>query len=410
MNSFHCCRYETNLVSSLQAKPVRCDVCSLTVSCQKTYESHIAGKPHKKRAAQTEKIKQLQDKVAADTERAMNSVPGGNRPGNPLQSRPNGDIHCTVCDVTMNSGAQAQSHISGVKHKSKMDRTMRGFRGRGRGGFGRGFGPGGPGMMRGGFGFGRGFGPGGPRMGGPPSGGFNEQFDTDDGLCDEDEATEEYERVLAEALADNIDVEEAKSRAEAAKQAALGALEAFNGPDEHEPEADNNVDLDDDDDEDEETFPPPGIDIIQMPEGDSPGTYRCHLCGVMLLSESNLSNHLAQMAHQMAADEMKKKRRQQKAASRGQGGRGRSKVYRGRCNAYQEGSMKAQRGRRGLISYGETMPDKLTKSQKKAQPKDIAELLARKSKQAGVGDDGDIKKVAPLLMSFVKGGIMEGNQ
>ena len=72
--------------------------------------------------------------------------------------------------------------------------------------------------------------------------------------------------------------------------------------------------------------------------------------------------------------------------------------------------MKAQRGRRGLISYGEVMPDKLTKSQKKAQPKDIAELLARKSKQAGGGDDGDIKKVAPLLMSFVKGGIMEGNQ
>ena len=51
-------------------------MCSLTVSCQKTYESHIAGKPHKKRAAQTEKIKQLQEKISADTERAMNSVPG----------------------------------------------------------------------------------------------------------------------------------------------------------------------------------------------------------------------------------------------------------------------------------------------------------------------------------------------
>ena len=106
---------------------MRCDVCSLTVSCQKTYESHIAGKPHKKRAAQTEKIKQLQDKVAADTERAMNSVPGGNRPGNPLQSRPNGDIHCTVCDVTMNSGAQAQSHIGGVKHRTRMDRSDHGM-------------------------------------------------------------------------------------------------------------------------------------------------------------------------------------------------------------------------------------------------------------------------------------------
>merc|ERR1719336_2276181 len=118
---------------------------------------------------------------------------------------------------------------------------MRSFRGRGRG-FGRGFGPGGPGMMRGGFGFG-----GGPRMWGPPNGGNNEQFEADEGLCDEDEATEEYERVLAEALADNIDVEEAKSRAEAAKQAALGALESFNAPDEQE--VDNNAELDDDDDD-----------------------------------------------------------------------------------------------------------------------------------------------------------------
>lgn len=73
--------------------------------------------------------------------------------------------------------------------------------------------------------------------------------------------------------------------------------------------------------------------------------------------------------------------------------------------------MKAQRGRRGLISYGETMPDKLTKGQKKAQPKDIAELLARKSAEVGIAAGvGEIKKVAPLLMNFVRGGVMEGNQ
>ena len=79
-----------------QATPVKCDVCNLTVSCQKTYESHIAGKPHRKRAAQTEKIKQLQQKMEAQKEQAINSVPGGIKPGNPLQSRDNGDIHCTV--------------------------------------------------------------------------------------------------------------------------------------------------------------------------------------------------------------------------------------------------------------------------------------------------------------------------
>ena len=71
--------------------------------------------------------------------------------------------------------------------------------------------------------------------------------------------------------------------------------------------------------------------------------------------------------------------------------------------------MKAQRGRRGLISYGEAMPEKLTKSQKKAQPKDIAALLALKSSEAGVKTDGDMKKVAPYLMSFVRGGVIDGN-
>ena len=104
-------------------QPARCEVCNLTVSCQKTLESHLAGRQHNKKVAQLERIKQLEEKVKVDTERAMNSLPGGNRPGNPLQSKPNGDIYCTVCDVTMNSGAQAQSHIGGVKHRTRMDRS-----------------------------------------------------------------------------------------------------------------------------------------------------------------------------------------------------------------------------------------------------------------------------------------------
>ena len=298
----------------------------------------------------------------------------------------------------MNSGAQAQSHISGVKHRTKMERAMRGFRGRGRGFGPRGsWGPG----MRGGFHNG------GPPMWAPPA----QPEMAQDPVCDDEEANEEYERVLSEALADNIDVEEAKSRAEAAKQAALGAIDAAAITE--QTEANVEEEESDDDEEDDSKFPPPGIDIINMPEGENPGTYRCNCCGVMLLSESNLQNHLATAAHQMFIDERRKARRQQKAArlamARGRGGAGaKSKVYRGRCNAYQEGSMKAQRGRRGLISYGETMPDKLSKSQKKAQPKDIAELLARKAAEGG-GDDTNMKKHGHLLMSFVKGETLEGN-
>jgi hypothetical protein len=44
-------------------------------------------------------------------------------------------------------------------------------------------------------------------------------------------------------------------------------------------------------------------------------------------------------------------------------------VWRAAPNAANTNAVRAQRGRRGLISYGEAMPEKLTKSQKKSQPK-----------------------------------------
>ena len=352
----------------------------------------MAGRPHKKRLAQLERIKQLEEKVKVDTERALNSLPGGSRPGNPLQSRPNGDIHCRVCDCTMNSGAQAQSHIGGVKHRTKMDRayrSLRGFRG-GRGGFGRGFGGGFGGWGGGGRGgwAGAHWGPAVPELSvGGETG----------GVCSSEEAEEEYERVLSEALADNVDLEEATARAEAAKQAALSVFtpgsDSSSLQEEEEEEGEG---------EGEGTFPPPGIQVISEPAGETAGCYRCSLCGVMLLAESSLQAHLQTAAHR------------DKAAGRGSSnlgrGSGRGKIYRGKHNANTDGTMKAQRGRRGLISHGELMPDRLTKSQRKAQPKDIAGYLAQKTAEAGLETEGDIRKHAPLLMNFVKGGVMEGNQ
>ena len=58
-------------------------MCSLTVTCEKTLESHMAGRPHNKRVAQLERIKQLEEKVKVDTERALNSLPGGAGPATP---------------------------------------------------------------------------------------------------------------------------------------------------------------------------------------------------------------------------------------------------------------------------------------------------------------------------------------
>jgi len=369
-----------------KAVPVRCEICSLTVSCHKTYESHINGKPHKKRVAQVSRMKQLEEKVKADTERAMNSIPGGNQPQNPLQSRPNGDIHCRVCDCNMNSGAQAQSHIVGVKHRSRMDkfvRSQRGGRGRGRGGVFMGM------------------------------GGFHGTqaqpvplMDIDvAGQVTEDDADEEYERVFAESLANNAGVEEATRIAEEAKQSALGFSDDVALGDSavvQQFHADN-----------DSRFPPRGIVIVSVPSSGKSGTYKCNLCSVFLTSESNLEQHLVAEKHQ----EMLSQSSSETILGQGDQQAGRGRIYRGRPNAATSGSMKAQRGRRGLISYGEVMPEKLSKSQKKAQPKDIASILAKKSMEVGVtavgGGTGMVasesgKKVMPLLMSFVRGGVMEG--
>lgn len=369
-----------------KAVPVRCEICSLTVSCHKTYESHINGKPHKKRMAQVSKMKQLEEKVKADTERAMNSVPGGSQPENPLESLPNGDIHCRVCDCNMNSGAQAQSHIVGVKHRHRMDKFVRGQRGRGRG--------------RGGF-FGN-------------RGGFHGAHHQpvplmDIQVCNQvttEEAEEEYERVFAESLANNVDVEEATRIAEEAKQSALAFCEDV--------ELGDSAVVQQFHAENDSRFPPRGIVIISVPTDGKPGTYKCNLCSVLLLSEANLEQHLVADNHQ---DSIIKSSLGSLGSNQGhveqQSGSGRGKIYRGRPNAINSGSMKAQRGRRGLISYGEVMPDKLTKGQKKAQPKDIASILAQKSMAVGVATGAATteagKKVMPLLMSFVRGGIMEGD-
>jgi len=359
----------------------------------------VNGKPHKKRVAQVSKMKQLEEKVKADTERAMNSIPGGSQPDNPLESRPNGDIHCKICDCNMNSGAQAQSHIVGVKHRHRMDKFMRGQRGRGRG--------------RGSFYGNRGGFHGTPQQQHPVP-----LMDIDVGnQVTSEEADEEYERVFAESLANNADVEEATRIAEEAKQSAL----AFS--DDVEP-GDSAV-VQQFQAENDSRFPPRGIAIISVPSAGKPGTYKCNLCSVLLTSEANLEHHLVSDKHQdsltvssLAAlnDGGSHGIQLNDRGSQGgqQPGRGRGKVYRGRPNAMSCGSMKAQRGRRGLISYGEVMPDKLSKSQKKAQPKDIASLLAQRSMAVGEAQGTAApaeagKKVMPLLMSFVRGGVMEGD-
>ena len=130
----------------------------------------MAGRPHQKKMAQVERAKKLEAKVFTnlswarlrgvcfftniypqikeDTEMAKNAMPGREGPDNPLESTDDGNIRCKVvllqltlaprlgrlviyvangltqvCDCIMNSGAQAQAHLNGTKHRHRMDKV-----------------------------------------------------------------------------------------------------------------------------------------------------------------------------------------------------------------------------------------------------------------------------------------------
>merc|ERR1719278_1734751 len=338
-----------------EAIPIKCEVCKLTVSCQKTFESHLAGRPHQKKMAQVERAKKLEAKIKEDTEMAKNAMPGREGPDNPLESTDDGNIRCKVCDCIMNSGAQAQAHLNGTKHRHRMDKHVRGLRGRGRG----------RGAFRGGHNFRGGF----HQASGP---GWGSQFvePEEEPVKDEDEVTtaeaeEEYKRVFAECLENNFDLDLATKTAKAAMRAALNIVDS-------EDESDENEEEDEYDEEMEDLTR--GITVIEPPseDGGKPGQYRCDLCEppIQLHSEVELENHVVSEGHKKAGALLAPLTSfphgggAEKGKGRGRGGgKGkldptRGKVYRGRPNALSADTMKAQRGRRGLISFGEVMPSK----------------------------------------------------
>ena len=90
----------------------------------------------------------IHPQIKEDTEMAKNAMPGREGPENPLESTDDGNIRCKVvllqlrlvprlgrlvihvsngltqvCDCIMNSGAQAQAHLNGTKHRHRMDKV-----------------------------------------------------------------------------------------------------------------------------------------------------------------------------------------------------------------------------------------------------------------------------------------------
>jgi len=373
--------------------------------------------------AQAGRAKKLEEKIKQDTELAKNALPGGEGPNNPLESTEDGNIRCKVCDCIMNSGAQAQAHLTGTKHRHRMDKVeqemmdkvgvgrslldkhMRGLRGRGRG-RGRG-----NASFRGGHNSRGGF----HQASGPGWGTSFAEPGEGDGK-DEDEVTtaeaeEEYKRVFAECLENNFDLDLATKTAKAAMRAALNIVDS----------EDEQSEEDDDEDDTEMEDMTRGITVIQPPsdDGGKPGQYRCDLCDppVQLNSEVELENHVVSEEHKKAGALLAPLTSfpHGGAAEKGKGrGRGRGKVkldptrgkvYKGRPNALSADTMKAQRGRRGLISFGEVMPSKLTKAQKKlAKVKnDISTILAKHKVEAALTAPTEEKPKMPMLQAFVKG-------
>jgi hypothetical protein len=228
---------------------------------------------------------------------------------------------------------------------------------------------------------------------------------------DEDEVTtkeaeEEYRRVFNQCLENNFDLDQATKSAKAAMRAALGIVDSEDEDSGGDGEGEEV--LGEDEDDNVETFPPPGISIVTPPssDGGKPGYYRCEVCEADLKSEVELEEHLVTAGHEQAVTGSGLVSLSSfPHGSRSARGRGvpwdptRGKVYRGRPNALSADTMKAQRGRRGLISYGEVMPSKLTKGQKKLARKkgDISSILATHAVDAALTDPTQVLLVRLFL-------------
>lgn len=227
--------------------------------------------------------------------------------------------------------------------------------------------------------------------------------------CDDDdqEAIEEYNAAFEEALANNVDVQEAHRIAESARQAMV-SQQGFSADD---------TDLIQpfEDEEGETTFPPRGIVILASSGG--PGQFRCDLCHVLLTSEFDLENHLVSIKHQSFLQmNTQGFSGSMPPGMRGRG-RGGPRVHRG--SAGGRGNMKAQRGRKGLIAVGEVIPAKRSKTEKKAAKEEMGQIIEKMRNPAKTEETNDVKtagkgnnkwnsmdKMKPLLMTFVKGGTM----
>jgi len=240
------------------------------------------------------------------------------------------------------------------------------------------------------------------------------------------DAEDEYRRVFENCLENNFDLEGATK---AAKKAMRNALDIVDSSDEEENEdqkdqqdQQDQQDQEEDEEVGEESFPPLGVSVVTPPDGGTPGIYNCDLCEVTLKSEVELEEHLVTEEHVKAFSGSALASihnfphgpgagtTRGKGVSRGNRARGepsdpkRGKVYKGRPNAMSSDTMKAQRGRRGLISFGEVMPAKLTKGQKKInkEKNNIAAVIGAHKIETALnpGDDG---KTLPLLQAFIKG-------
>jgi len=379
-----------------KAVPVKCEDCNLTVTCQVTYQTHINGKAHKKRVAQNvilnkEKAKHEAARLAvvamavkkaelAAEGKSITKLPElmGQESVKPdpdaaapatedfLQKQVNGDFKCTICDTRMNSAACADAHTKGQRHRKNVATHNR------RGGFA------GRGGLRGGRG-----GRGGGRAPAP----VKVEIKVKEKELNDD-ARAEYDRVFAEKLAGNTDLESAEEAAINAMNAVLNGSVDLITP--AKPTVaivipgvtiapNTNVN-------NQNQWPPPGITVLKEPKGFKPGEYRCEACEVNLASEPILEAHLNSDDHKL------NEARGVSIKKPNSGG-----VYNPRRGGSKGNTLLAQRGRRGLIAGGEMMPDKLNKSERREQ-RDIAASIANHlAKQTG-----EIK-VLPLLMSFVRG-------
>ncbi|CAF1145618.1 unnamed protein product, partial [Brachionus calyciflorus] len=100
---------------------VNCDACNIILNSKSTYDQHISGSKHKKKA-QSLGLTLTQPAQTVPIQHQKNELPTQELIG---PSKQLSQYNCDICNLNLQSKDQLDSHLSGKKHKKKLNQPQK---------------------------------------------------------------------------------------------------------------------------------------------------------------------------------------------------------------------------------------------------------------------------------------------